>query len=1112
MEQKTSYLNRLRFDPKLKNSFIAKYLTNPRLLILFVLAILVMGITSFTTLPRTLNPQIKIPIVLITDVLPGAGPDDVESLVTIPIEDAVSGLDRVKTVTSTSRDSVSVVNLEFESGVDPERARADVQSAVDSVNLPEDAQAARVIKLDFENQPVWTFNLTGKGDDPASLMRYARRLRDELKELPSIERADTSGLEEQEVQILLKPEAITTYGINPQSLAGLISAATGSFPAGSVNTSTSSFSVTIDPSVHTVNDFRELKLHINGQVVALSQIATISQRSKPSQAEAFLASEATNPKRSVTFYVFKTGTSNIDKAVADAQKTADESLKKFNDQFTISTVSNTGEEITKQFDELLRDFGITILLIVIVLFIFLGVRQALVAALSVPMTFLITFTVMQLTGITLNFLSMFSLLLSLGLLVDDTIVVISAMTAYHRSGKFTPLETGLLVWRDFLVAIFTTTITTVWAFLPLLLSSGLIGEFIKSIPIVVSTTLLASFIVGMFITLPFIIILLRPNIPHRVRLLVQILFVLFLIGLFFAIVPKGPILILEILAFVAFMLVTHNVRVGLTKEAGEYYQKQKRKRSILRQLPQYMNHGVISFERISDRYKRLIGRILASQKNRRMTIIMVAIFSIFSYVLLPLGFVKNEFFPKSDSDFLYVSVELPAGSNLAVSKKEGLRLVEELRQTKESEFITLDLGRSIDSQSGGSSGGESNNILFTIKLLPGEERHTSSIDRATQLREKYANYDKGKLSVIEQSGGPPAGADVQIKLFGDDLQTLDSYANRVQEFLENQPGVTNVDKSIKPGTSKLVFTPDKQKMAEANLTQDATGFWLRFLGSGFSPESIKLTNELNEKRDITIRLSSEAVSPESLSALSMPTPQGPIPLVSLGSFTLKPNPTLITRENGKRTISVVAGITQGYSISDVNKELEKFANEKLDLPTGYSWATGGVNEENNKSVQSILTAMMLSFLLIIVTMVLQFGSFRKALIVMLVIPLSVSGVFIIFALTSTPLSFPALIGMLALFGIVVKNSILLVDKIKQNIDTGMDFTNALVDGSASRLEAIALTSVCAIIGLIPITLSDPLWRGLGGAIIAGLTFSGTIMLFFIPVVYWYWFHKTEGKK
>jgi len=197
----------------------------------------------------------------------------------------------------------------------------------------------------------------------------------------------------------------------------------------------------------------------------------------------------------------------------------------------------------------------------------------------------------------------------------------------------------------------------------------------------------------------------------------------------------------------------------------------------------------------------------------------------------------------------------------------------------------------------------------------------------------------------------------------------------------------------------------------------------------------------------------------------------------------------------------VAAVTEGFVIADINKKLEEHA-DSLNLPAGYGWATGGANEENQRSVTSILQAMVLSFLLIIITMVLQFHSFRRALIVMLVIPLSISGVFIIFALAQIPLSFPALIGILALFGIVVKNSILIVDKILINQETGMEFTESVADAAASRLEPIALTSLCTIAGLIPITISDPLWQGLGGAIIAGLTFSGTIMLFFIPVVYY----------
>lgn len=1110
MKKVASYLKGLKYDPKLNNSIVAKYLLNPRLVILLILTILIFGINSFINLPRRLNPEIKIPIVIVSAALPGASPVDIESLVTVPLENTVSGVPDVKTVQSSSRDSVSIINMEFESGVDPEKARADVQSAVDTATLPDDVQTPRVQKLDFENQPVLTFNLATTDDTP-SLVQFAKKLRDTLEDLRNIKDVSVSGLDEQEIEILIRPEVIATYSVNPLQLQQTIRALLASFPAGSVRTDTSAFSLSIDPTVTSIEDIRNIGISLADQVIPLSQIATISERAKPDQPVSYYSTKDKSPTRSVTFDVFKTEGANITTTAEEADQVIEEELKPYSDRFVVASILNSGDEINDQFNELLRDFWITIGLMSIVLFIFLGAKQALISALSVPLTFLISFTVMQLVGISINFLSLFSLLLSLGLLVDDTIVVISAMSQYYRTGKFTPLQTGLLVWRDFVVAIFTTTITTVWAFLPLLLSSGIIGEFIKSIPVVVSATLLASFIVAMGITLPLIIILLKPSIPYRVVLLIRILVLVILVAILFAIIPKGPLLILETIAIIAFLLVFHAVRLTLAKRVREEYVKTIKQKKELRNLPLYIGHGIISFERISEKYRRLIGSILASRNSRRTAVIMVVVFSLFSYILLPLGFVKNEFFPKSDYDFIYLTLELPAGTNIQTSQNEATKLLNTLRMTEGASFVTADVGRGFSQTDGGTVNAEGNNVLFTLRLLTKDKRQ-SSIAIATRLRDKFASYQAGKLSVIEVSGGPPAGADVQVKLFGDDLQTLDRYASKIQEFLHNQPSITNVDKSIKSGTSKLAFVPNQQKVVEAGLTVDQLGLWLRLFASGVSPD--KLTPEGNggDEIDVTIRMNKKTAFAETISTIFIPTPQGVIPLASLGTLRLEPNPTLITREDGKRTISVSAGVAQGFNTSEQNRMLEEYARTELKLPPGYTWQTGGANEENQRSVQSILQAMIISFVLIVLTMVLQFSSFRKALIVMLVIPLSISGVFIIFAITQTPLSFPALIGVLALFGIVVKNSILVVDKIKQNVVHGMRFLDAIVDGSSSRLEAIALTSMCAIIGLIPVTLSDPLWRGLGGAIIAGLFFSGTIMLFFIPVVYYYWFQSSEGKR
>lgn len=1112
MVKEKSYLHHLTFDKNLKGSFIGKYLANPRLLVLFLIAITALGSTSFIGLPKRVYPEIKIPLVIVTGVLPGADPKDIESLITEPLENKISGVENVSKVTSSSTENVAVVQIEFNTGVDPDKARTDVQSAVDQVTLPKDAQTPKVQTIDFENTPVWTFALIGKGD-VASLNRFSKIIQKNLEDLNSVNNVTTGGLEEREISVEIDQSKLTTYGLSPIQLSALVKSALSSYPAGTVVTKNSAFALSIDPQVTTINDIRNLQLNNNGNVIPLSSVAIVTERSKPNQNPSYIAAQNLKAERSTTFNVFKTRTANIDKAVEESEAKVTELLGQYNDQFKIQSISNAGEDTTKQFDDLIHDFIATIILVFIVLFVFLGARQAFVSLFAVPLTFLISFIVMSNFGISLNFISMFSLLLALGLLVDDTIVVISAMTSYYRSGKFTPLETGLLVWKDFITPILTTTLTTVFAFLPILISTGIIGEFIKSLPIVVSSTLIASFGVAMLITLPLMIILLKPRFPSRVVILFKVLLIIFLLAIFVSILPKGPIVILALVAMGVFLFITAQIRLQLIKKTTTYIKDQKKDHILIRNTPYYLENGLIGFHKISENYQKILTKILKSKSNRRRAIAMVIIFSIFSYLLVPLGFVQNEFFPKSDQNSISLTDELPSGTNSEAASKEALRLIDQLRLVKNVIYVTADIGQSAGFF--GSGGSSSNNILFSIILPDRKDRDQSSVQIGQQLRDMFSEYTNGKITVSESSGGPPAGADIQINLFGEDLGVLDTYADKTVNFLKSQKGATDVSKSIKPGTSKIVFIPNLQQLALNNLTQDQLGLSLRTFASGFTLDSAKIAvggQTTTDKQDITLRTTSTLQNVGDISTISIPTQKGPIPLLSLGSLSLKANPTLITREDGKRTISITGTVSQGYTTTELNSKLEKFANSQLDLPSGYSWKTGGVNEENQKSISSILQAMLISFLLIIVTMVVQFGSFRKAVIVMLVIPLSISGVFIIFALTHTPLSFPALIGILALFGIVVKNSILIVDKITANERIGMDFLDGIVDGASSRLEPIALTSLAAIMGLIPITISDPLWRGLGGSIIAGLTFSGTIMLFFIPVVYYLWFKPKQTSK
>lgn len=1103
-----SYLRKLKFDPKLLTTFRAKYLTNIRIVILAILLIVVAGVTSYISLPRRLNPEVKIPIVTVFTNLAGASSADVESLITIPLEEAINGVENISTVSSASQESVSAVTIEFNSGTDSEKAKTDVQSAVDTVqDLAEDATTPQVRIFDFEDQAVLTFAVTTRAD-LASLQRFSEILRDRLEELSRVDRVQITGLLSQEIQILMSPEKITTHAINPLTLSRSVQSAANSYPGGNVNTMSSSFGIGIDAPLDSIESLRKTIVTLNNQQIQLGDIAEISERPKPNQLTSYLADAKTPPRQVVTFSVFKTKTATINEAEHDIEKEVEETRAEFGNLATFVHVQNVGREIEDQFDELLTNFRETIILVFLTFLVFMGVRQAFIASLTIPLTFLASFTIMRFTGLSLNFLSLFSLLLTLGLLVDDTIVIVTGMTAYFRTRKFTPTQTGLLVWRDFITPIWSTTITTVWAFLPLLIATGIIGEFIKTIPIVVAATLYSSTAIAVLITIPLMMRALKLQIPFRVVLLIRIVAIILLVTLLYFLIPKNALLPLIIFVFILFVFISYRVRKSISDRITQVIRTRGNPRFTWRALWIRFDEGIVHFEPIATRYRNLLNRILASRAARRKVIIGIIIFCLFSYLLLPLGFVVNEFFPKSATEILYMTIEFPTGTNLATTDRVTQEIVEDARKTPGVRYLNAEEGRGVETTGRGFSSGD--NLALIIFVLPKvDDQEIDSRDIARDLRNKFASYPKAKISVFEPSGGPPAGADFQIEISGEELAKLDAYADKVITFLKNQPGVVNADKSIKPGTGKLTFIPNNVEIARANLGIDAVGLWLRMFNSGLTFDKVKFRED--QTQDITFRMKSENQLVEDITRLSIPTAAGNVPISSLGEFQLKASPTKITRTDGKRTITVTAGVNPGYSVSQTNQKLEEFARAKLALEQGYSWKTGGVNEENEKSVQSIFQAMIISAILILSTMVIQFRSYRQAILTMLVIPIAVAGVFVVFAITGTPLSFPALIGTLSLFGIVVTHAMILVDKINLNRRAGLPFREAIVDAGGARLEPIFLGSLVTIIGLIPISLSNPLWRGLGGAIIAGLSFSGIIMLVFIPTVYYMWFGK-EGRR
>ncbi len=1123
MNTDSLYLDQLKFDPKLKNSFMHGLIKNVRLVILAILALIIAGVGSFLTLPRELNPQVDIPIVNVVTTLPGASPTDVEKLVTKKIETEVSDIATIDLLSSSSSNSVSVITAQFISTEDPDEALDKVREKVDLVtDLPEDASDPRVSKLDFNEQPIWTVAVYGDINRIA-LTKITEDLADKLEATSDIRRVTLSGELEEEIAIKLKHETLARYQVSPEAITGTIKANNLTLPAGSIQAGQLEYTLSVNNEFTTIDQVRSLPIQVGQSSIALGEIADVYYQTKDTNSLAY--NRISNDQRVPTIQldIYKSNNATISDSVNTAEEILEAEVSQ-NPSIHYLNVLNQAESVEESFNELGSNFRSTIILVFLLLFTFLGLRQAGIASVSIPLTFLSAFVIMNALGITLNFLSLFSLLLALGLVVDDAIVIVQAANNYGK--KFSPVQAGLLVYRDFVVPIWTTTLTTVWAFLPLLLATGIIGEFIKSIPIVVSATLLSSTTLAVLLNIPLTTIFADLKLPPRVK---NFTLLLVFLGIFFmvnSLAKNSPLTPLVSLTFITLSILSFISRKQLSKYfSSKYPQLIKKTKSHLKswaknpttaKLIKFKNHipnintsdlvnsGLIDFSVVSNRYRKFLEKILRYKKLRYRVYFATAGFVALSFAFMFTGLLKNEFFPATDSENIYINIQSPAGSPVETTEAITERTETLITDIPEIKSIISLTGASFDPDGLGGGASGSNASTIAVTLVKDDQRNRSSIDIADEIRQKVTSIQDAKITVAELSGGPPAGADFQINIKGEELDQLETIANDFMDILGGIEGAINIDTSLKLSSGEVRVNLIPQELQKRGLSAAQVGGWLRTALSGTEASTISLGDK---DQDITVTLRDQDQTIDMLQNLPLPSQLGNYTLGEVATLSLENTPVSIVREDSQRVVSVTAA-AKGVPSTQILAQFEDKANQ-YQMPLGYTWDTGGANEENQESVNSILQAMTLSFILILLTMVLQLESFRKAAIVMIVIPLAVAGVFFNFTIFGIPLSFPALIGVLALFGIVVNNSIMLVEKINQNLKQGFKVLDAVVDACSSRLEPIFLTSLTTSAGLLPITLSDPLWRGLGGSIIAGLSVSGILILVLLPTIYIEFFDENK---
>jgi multidrug efflux pump subunit AcrB len=1116
MEHKFSfdqlYLNRLKFDPSLKKMRLSFFVYRFRVIILMIALISVWGLYSFFKLPRESEPEVKIPIAVVSTVFPGAAPTDVEELITKKIETKISGISGIDTITSSSANSISSVVVQFNADQNIDDSIRKVRDAVSNIKneLPDSANDPVVNEVSLDDYPIMSLAISGPYDE-FTLYDYAKDIKDELEKIPGVREIGIAGGNQREIKINYSPEKLNYYGISLAQANGAIQAANISVPSGNFDGSVYVYPVRVDGRVYNAQELQNLPVgNVSGSLIFLKDIASVRETSIEKTKISRISSAGQEPQNAVTLSVIKRTGGNIINTADEIEKSLDVFTKNI-PGLEYDVIHNEAKFIEEDFNHLTRDFVITLSLVMGVLFLLIGLKEAFVAGLAIPLVFFITFGVMDLTGITLNFLSMFSLLLSLGLIVDDAIVVVSATKQYMRTGKFTPEEAVLLVLNDFKIVLTTTTLTTVWAFLPLLFAGGIMGQFLKSIPITVSVTLIASLAIALMVNHPLAAIL------ERVRLTKNFFFfycaalvglaaiMLFQKNIFFA---AGGLIILAAAGLLVYWyekggkaaIERNGVLVKMEAKNDDLVKEKMRgqENGNAKSISGRLLHGIINLNAILPLYEKYLVKLVDNSRLRKLFFAGITALFAVAAVLPILGVVKSEFFPADDYGFVYINIETPIGYKLSQTDSAVKSVEEKLLKYEEIDNFSTTVGSALSAMSMSGSGG-SNKGSIIVNLIDKSKRSVKSYEFEETLRRDLAGIPNAKVTIVSFRGGPPGGSAFEARISGSNTSELQKIANDLKPMLQAIPGTVNAEISLKDSVPQYTFKLDQTKLAQNGLTAAYAGSILRTAISGTETTTI-----LRDGEDIKVIAQFDPDLIPDLAAvqnLQIASPAGQtVYLKDIADISLDPSVENIRRVDQKRTALLTADITAYTTSEAVLADFEKkIASYKI--PDGYEIAYGGATEIYAESVVSIIEAMGLAFVLIIATMVIQFNSFAKTAIVLITVPLALIGVFFGLAFLNIPLSFPGLVGILALFGIVVKNAIILIDKMNLNLSHGINFRDAVIDACKSRFEAIFITSFCTIIGIIPITLSSTTWQALGATIICGLSVSSFFTLFMVPALF-----------
>ena len=1009
------------------------------------------GWLAWNGMAKEANPDLTIPIALVQTEWPGADPETVEQGVTEKLEEKLKSLKQLKKLRSASFSSFSLISVEFDAKADVNDAMNRLRTKVDEAfpELPPEVEKPTITQKQVDDTPVISFALYGQVG-PAALGRTAERLQGRLEKVAGVNEVELSGNRDEVILIRLLPSRLIALGLSPTKVRAAIEQANQDMPWDQIDGEQLSASMRLYGRFRDIGALRQTPVTRmdSGRVVYLHEIAEVRRDLERETSRAALSwrGEAFQP----TVDISAKKLSGVDTvALIERLKSVMAQERQSVDWphgIEYGVTADQSESIWENLNNVFTNAWQAMVGVFLVLLLVLTWREALLAGLSIPLTFLATLTLVWLMGNTLNTLVIVGLVLALGLLVDVFILMMEGMHENIFARRLSFGDAALKTVSTYAAPAFAGQMTTILAMAPLLAVGGVAGKFIQLVPLTTIVALVMSFLIALLVTIPLSRFLLDK-------------------------LPSGS-------------------------------------------DPSFMDRVTVkASQRLLSWSKRV------SLRNRLSASFWVG----GSLVLLALslvaaGTLPSTMYPKDDGRNLGVTMELPPDTTLDQSQRCADALGEVLRQKTYFQSVVKFTGAkspmALNSPAESLTPSRDRYLVgFSAYFTPLAERDRLAYQHLGELRSEleaqFAACPGGQLLLTPQLGGASNEDPIQILVTGEDLDVLRRLSKEIQLALARIPGASDIRDSMGPTTVDIKSLPRREA--------------LDFYGVSISELSQQIriamaTDEIGDfdldgsEEDLPIKLgiawpsrAGESGGPQTIAELvqmQVIADDGKaVPFFSLVDIDVGNAPLIVGHDMGERTVTIKAkteGATAGEILKQLRAEMEEMST---DWPEDYAYRIGGEAEESSETFGDMITMLGVALFLVFALLVIQLNSFRQPLIILASVPLALIGVFAAFFVGGVPISFPAMIGIIALVGIVVNNAIVMIDTMNSHCRDGVTRQEAAALGAAERLRPILATTVTTIVGLTPLALSDPFWMPLCLAIISGLVVSTMISLVVVPCLY-----------